>query len=256
MKDTRSNLGGPFTFDQYPRSATYDQEWVLENQMGPNVLLLTESLTQIMKFDPGMRVLDLGCGKAISSIFLAKEFDLEVWATDLWIEAKDNWKRVCSANLESQVYPIHAEAHSLPFAEDFFDVIVSMDAYHYFGTDEMYLGYITRYLKPRGQIGIVVPGLRYEFGSEIPDYLQPYWEWEFYSFHSSEWWQRHWEKTEHVKVSLADMIEDGWEHWMMWMQIVFDREGKDYARKEIDMLQEDAGRNLGFTRVVAQRELA
>ena len=100
------------------------------------------------------------------------------------------------------------------FAENFFDVIVSMDAYHYFGTDELYLGYITRYLKPRGQVGIVVPGLRQEFGSDIPNHLQPYWEWEFYSFHSPEWWKRHWEKTGLVTVKLADLIEDGWEHWM------------------------------------------
>ena len=31
---------------------------------------------------PGMRVLDLGCGTAISSIFLAKEFGLQAWAAE------------------------------------------------------------------------------------------------------------------------------------------------------------------------------
>jgi len=39
-----------------------------------------------------MRVLDLGCGKALSSIFLAKEYGTQVWATDLWISATDNRK--------------------------------------------------------------------------------------------------------------------------------------------------------------------
>ena len=34
--------------------------------------------------EPGMRVLDLGCGKGLSSIFLAKEFGVQVWAADLW----------------------------------------------------------------------------------------------------------------------------------------------------------------------------
>ena len=57
--------------DQFPRAAAYDLEWVLENQMGPNVLWLTESLTQVMALKPGMRVLDIGCGRAISSTFLA-----------------------------------------------------------------------------------------------------------------------------------------------------------------------------------------
>ena len=108
-------------FNQFPRSSAYELDWVLENQMGPNVLWLTESLTQVMELEPGMRVLDLGCGKAISSIFLAKEFDVQVWATDLWIKASDNWQRVREADMEQQVFPIHAEAHDLPYAEEFFD---------------------------------------------------------------------------------------------------------------------------------------
>ena len=58
---------------QFPRSSAYDLKWVLENQVGPNVLWLAEALSQVMDLKPGMRVLDLGCGKAISSIFLAVE---------------------------------------------------------------------------------------------------------------------------------------------------------------------------------------
>lgn len=253
MSDTSPSMNDLYTFDLYPRTAAYDLDWVIENQMGPNVLLLAESLSQIMRLEEGMRVLDLGCGRAISSIFLAKEFDVEVWATDLWIEAGDNWTRVCAADLEHKVFPVHAEAHTLPFAHGFFDVIVSLDAYHYFGTDDLYIGYITRFLKPLGKIGIIVPGLRQELGTTIPEHLEAYWHWEFCSFHGPEWWRRHWEKTGLVTVKQADMIDQGWEHWMQWMQILFDREGKDYARQELEMLQKDAGRNLGFTRVVAQR---
>lgn len=32
-----------------------------------------------------MRVLDFSCEKAISSIFLAREFEVEVCASDLWV---------------------------------------------------------------------------------------------------------------------------------------------------------------------------
>ncbi len=56
---------------EFPRAASYDPDWVLENLMGPNVLWLAESLSQVMDLQPGMRVLDMGCGKAVSSIFLA-----------------------------------------------------------------------------------------------------------------------------------------------------------------------------------------
>ena len=66
----------------YPRASAYDPEWVLEYLMGPNVLWLAEALSQKLELRPGMRVLDMGCGKAMSSIFLAKEFGIQVWATE------------------------------------------------------------------------------------------------------------------------------------------------------------------------------
>jgi cyclopropane fatty-acyl-phospholipid synthase-like methyltransferase len=125
---------------RYVRSNGYEPSWVIENQMGPNALWLTEALTEIVTIEPGMKVLDLGCGRAMSSIFLAREFGANVWATDLWIAAADNEKRIAEAGVGDSVTPIHAEAHALPFAAGFFDAIVSFDAYQYFGTDDLYLG--------------------------------------------------------------------------------------------------------------------
>src|ERR671932_2799217 len=158
MRYTPSELAALLTIDQFPRSATYDPTWVLENLMGPNVLWLAEALSQAMELRPGMRVLDMGCGRAISSIFLAREFDVQVWATDLWIKPGENWGRIRDAGMEERVFPIYAEAHALPFAEEFFDAAISLDAYHYFGTDDLYLAYFSRFVKGDGQIGIVVPG--------------------------------------------------------------------------------------------------
>jgi cyclopropane fatty-acyl-phospholipid synthase-like methyltransferase len=63
---------------EFPRSSRYDAAWVLDNQMGPNALWLTEWLAEALPLRAGMRVLDLGCGRALSSIFLAKEFGVQV----------------------------------------------------------------------------------------------------------------------------------------------------------------------------------
>src|SRR6058998_3707963 len=158
LKHATAEVTARLTRAEFPRSARYDPLWMLENLMGPNPLWLAESLSQIMEFEPDTRVMDLGCGKALTSIFLAQEFRLQVWATDLWVSASDNWQRICAAKREQQVFPIYAEAHSLPFANGFFDAIVSFDAYHYFGTDDLYLGYCSRFLRPGGRIGIMVPG--------------------------------------------------------------------------------------------------
>ena len=87
----------------FPRSAAYDEAWVNENRMGPNVLWLAESLAERMTLEPGMRVMDLGCGKACSSVFLAREYGVEVWATDLWIKPTENWERIREAGLELPV---------------------------------------------------------------------------------------------------------------------------------------------------------
>jgi SAM-dependent methyltransferase len=246
------DLAAALTLPRYPRSARYDPQWMLANRMGPNAVWLAEALSQSMDLRPGMRVLDLGCGKAISSIFLAREFDLTVWATDLWIPAGENWTRIQQAGLEKQVFPIHAEAHTLPFAPGFFDAAVSLDAYHYFGTDDLYLGQFVALVRPGGQLGIVVPGLVEEFSGPVPDHLAPYWEWEFASFHSPAWWRRHWARTGLVTVETADLLPNGWRDWLLWQE-VSQQQGFTSDQSEAEMLRVDAGRHLGFARVVARR---
>jgi hypothetical protein len=62
---------------QFPRSARYDIEWLCENEMGPCSTWLAEYLFETMEVKKGARILDLGCGMAMSSIFIAREYD--VW---------------------------------------------------------------------------------------------------------------------------------------------------------------------------------
>ena len=105
--------------ERFPRSSTYHPDWVIANAMGSNTLWLTEWLSSAMNLKPGLRVLDLGCGRAVSSIFLAREFDVQVWATDLWISASENSQRIVDAELGDRVFPIHSDARALPFAAGF-----------------------------------------------------------------------------------------------------------------------------------------
>ena len=238
---------------RFPRSATYDPAWILDNMMGPNALWLTEALAEWMDFHPAMRVLDMGCGKGLSSVFLAKEYGVQVWATDLWIDAGENLKRFRAAGVEDRVFPIHAEARTLPFAPRFFDAMVSVDAYHYFGTDDLYLeNHMAGLVKPGGQMGIVVPGLVEELTSdEPPEHLKPYWEPALFSLHSPAWWRRHWERSGLVTVQRCDLLPDGWKHWMvsdrMWSERL------DQPSREADMLALDQGKTLGLIRMVARR---
>ena len=223
--------------------------------MGPNVLWLAEWASQAVALRPGMRVLDLGCGKAASAIFIAKEFGATVWAADLWVPPTENWARIGAAGLADCVFPVHAEAHALPFAEGYFDAVVSFDAYHYFGTDDLYLGHVSRFLRPGGVLCMVSPGLTAELPDGPPEHLRPYWDWQFGCFHSPDWWRSHWEKTGLVEVTLADMLPDGWRHWADWDELCAEvGAGHNPAggTKEVEMLRLDAGRTLGFVRVVGE----
>ena len=256
MTATKTDGANPLHHARYRRSNDYDPELVIENQMGPNALWLVESLMEVLPIEPGMKVLDLGCGKALTPIFLAREFGAQVWATDLWISASDNQERIVEAGLGHLITPIHAEAHTLPFAHEFFDVVVSLDAYQYFGTCDLYLGYLVDFLRPGGRIGAVMPGLAREIGLDVPESIRPFWQWEFGCFHSPPWWHDHWTKTGKVTVDRADTIENGWRDWLRFIDVTtpsLTGWRRDSAAEEHKMLEADQGEYLGFTRIAATK---
>ena len=65
----------------FPLSAKYDMEWLLDNAMGSQCLWLTEGLSREMQLKPGMRVLDLGCGM-VSSDYEKQIISISLRVTD------------------------------------------------------------------------------------------------------------------------------------------------------------------------------
>lgn len=228
---------------KYLRSEKYDQAWIEKNWMGPNPMWLLEDLCEHMELKPGMKVLDMGCGKGITTVFLAKEYGVTVFANDLWVSATDNLKRFEEAGIADKVFPLHAEAHALPYAEGFFDAAISIDSYQYYGTDEMYFPCIySRLVKPGGQFGIVVPGLVKEYDNGCPDTLKDLWQGEMFSFHSKDWWQRLWEKTGIVEITACYNIDDPkdiWWPWAKWAKSEFSKEWGDGGDFDEKFLQAD-----------------
>ncbi|MBN2169534.1 MAG: methyltransferase domain-containing protein [Actinobacteria bacterium] len=216
---------------------------------------LTEWLCESMKLKSGMRVLDLGCGKALSSIFLAREFDVRVWAADLWVNPDRNWKRVKDSGVSDLVSPLQVEAHSLPFPAEFFDAVISVDAYQYFGTDVLYLGYLSRFVKPGGKIGIAVPGLMSSIKNGVPEHLlkeqsngQPFWEDGCASFLTPADWHALWERSNVIEISSVDTLEDGWRYWHDF-EVELEKAGKNRFPSVAEALDWDAGQYLGFMRM-------
>jgi len=256
--DKQSNL---LWCEDYPLSSKYDADWIFEHEMGPNPLWFVEWLSRDMVLKPGMRILDLGCGMVISSIFLAKEFEVQVWATDLWIDANDNAKRIREVGLENLIFPVHAEAHNLPYTEGFFDAIISVDCYQYFGTDQLYLGYLHKFVKPDGEIGIVTPGLHHELGSDIPNHLTReqksggiFWTWEMCVFHTAEWWQTHWELCPFIETVISNALADGGHLWLFWEKAMDASGRKRRFPSDAEVMEADDNKNLTFIRVIGRRK--
>jgi SAM-dependent methyltransferase len=235
---------------RFPRASAYHPEWVLAGVSGgANPLWLTEWLTEAMELRPGMRVLDLGCGRALSSIFLRREFGVQVWATDLWFSAEENLQRIQDSGVADGVFPIHADARSLPFAPGFFDAIISIDSFTYYGTDDLYLNYLARFLKPGGQLGIAGTGLMREIEGPIPAHLGEWWAAEQpYCLHSAAWWRQHWERTGILDITVGDTLSDGWQFWLNWLRLTAPQNVT-----EIQAVETDAGSHLGYVRVVGRR---
>lgn len=249
MTTDTATLDDRFVSAQFPRTSAYHPDWVIAGASGgANPLWLTEWLSQKLELRPGMRVLDLGCGRALSSIFLHREFGVQVWATDLWFSASENLQRIRDADAGGGVFPIHADARSLPFAAEFFDAIVSVDSFMYYGTDDLFLRTLTRYLKPGGQLGIAGFGLMQEMEGPVPEHLRNWWSPEMRCAHSPAWWRRHWENAGLVDVELTDSMPEGWRLWRDWHQTV-----APDNQAEIQALDADQGRHLGYLRALARR---
>ncbi len=238
-----------FVSPLFPRSSVYNPDWIIAGVSGgASPLWMTEWLARALDLRPGMRVLDLGCGRAISSIFLHREFGVQVWATDLWFSVSENLQRIRDAGMEDGVFPIHADARALPFANEFFDAIISIDSFIYYGTDDLYLSYLARFVKPGGQIAIAGAGIMQEFEGVVPDHLRAWWTNDLWSLHSAAWWQKHWEQTGIVDIEIADTLPDGWQLWKDWHLAIAPNN-----LHEIEALEADRGRYLGYVRLVGRR---
>lgn len=242
---------------KYPRSSRYDPEWLLRLDMGPNPLWLLEDLSHDLDLRPGMRVLDLGSGMGATSVFLAREFGVQVVAADLWVSPDIATATFAEAGVADMVQAIKAEAHTLPFASDSFDAIISIDAYEYFGTADSYLAYITRFLKPGGQLAIATPAMTREIRDlgSIPQHIRAAVGWEAIAWHTAAWWRFQWEITELVTVTSARLQPDGRHDWLLWARALLKQrpEGRESVESEIGMLEADHGELLSFALVAARK---
>lgn len=176
---------------------------------GPNALYLTEELTDSMSLAPGIAVLDLGCGRALSSVFLAREYGVTVYAVDKNEDA-ETCNMLRDVGCDKSVYPIRADAASLPIPAGIIDALVCVNAYHNFGMEAGFFeSKLKPLLKPGAQVGLVLCGRKAE--SVKPDDAN-----ENPVFWSAAEWRR-WFESEGLGIDVCEELrctERAWKEWM------------------------------------------
>jgi len=235
---------------KFIKSNQYNKEFLMQNMMGPNCMKILEELTETIKLEKGMRVLDLGCGKGLTSIFLAKEFGVNVFATDLWIGATENHHRFQVFNLEKQIIPIHADAWKMPYADEYFDAVICIDAYLYFGGDERFMDdKLAPLLKKDGLIAIAIPGMKKEIHDSIPQEMLLSWSPEdIKTIHSSQWWQELLGKSHQIKIDSIQEMQCFDECWSDWLAC-----DHEYAKIDRPAMEAGAGKYMNFISIIARK---
>ncbi len=121
---------------------------------------ITEPVIRLMDLRPGERVLDLGCGSGWATRLLARLVGEgpEGFGQVVGLDISDEMvrrARAASRDLENILY-VTGSAQQIPWEENFFDKVLSVESFYYYPDQERVLGELFRVLAPRGRLFILI----------------------------------------------------------------------------------------------------
>lgn len=236
----------------YRRSVKYSSQDLQSMIMGPNPVKLEEELLIHHKIPEGSVVCDLGSGQGLTSVFLAKEYGFIVYAADLWSDPEENRKFFDRMGLSrEQIIPVKADANNLPFEKNFFDAVVSVDSYNYFGRDPYYLDdKLLPFVKKDGYIYIAVPGMKKDCHDHLPKELLLSWTPEQLDYmHDIEYWSDMVGKCKDAEVVSVKEMESNEEVWADWLM-----QDNEYAVGDRKAMEAGGGKYLNFISIILKKK--
>ncbi len=205
----------------FPKANSFPQSTMRARSMGPNPLKLCEELLSYADISAGAVVLDLGSGAGLTSALMSREYGFVVYAADLWSNPSDNMRFFEECGITNrQAIPLKAYATALPFAHEFFDAVVSIDSYNYFGRDQGYLDdHLLPLVKKGGELLFSIPGMMRDCHDDLPACLLASWTPEQLDYmHDMSWWRANLSQAEDVEI--VDMRETACtrEAWADWIE--------------------------------------
>lgn len=206
---------------KYIKSEKYNTPELQSKIMGPNPIKLEEELLLDCKIPAGSVVCDLGSGQGLTSVFLAKKYGFTVYAADLWSDPDENRKFFDSMGLSrEQIVPVKADATDLPFEKDFFDGLVCVDSYNYFGRDKSFLDEkLLPFIKSGGYIYLAITGMKKDLHDNIPPELLLSWTPEQLDYiHDADYWKDIVSACKGAEVISVSEMESNEEVWADWLK--------------------------------------
>ena len=237
---------------KYPKSEKYMGNDYMKYIMGPNPLKLCEELLAEHRIPAGARVMDLGSGEGLTSAFLAKEYGFTVYAADLWSEPESHYPLFESfGHSREQCIPVKADANDLPFEREFFDSVVCVDSYNYFGRDPAYLDEkLLPFVKSGGMIYAAVTGMKKDCHDNIPEVLLRSWNAEQLDYiHDAQWWRSMVSQSRDCEVVSVHEMQSNAEVWADWL-----RQDNEYAVGDRATMEHGGLDYMNFVAIVLRKK--
>jgi hypothetical protein len=104
-------------------------------------------------------------------------------------------------------------------------------------------------VKKGGYIALAIPGIKYEFGENVPVEMQPFWNGDMErTIHSLPWWQILWQRANGIEIiDLSEMAccNQAWQEWLgAYHPIV--------AANDIKMMEAEGGNYFNLIQLIAK----
>ena len=228
------------------------EELIRKYNMGPDPIRLLKWNLEGISFDQEDTILDLGSGHGLTAVYLASVYGCSVYALDKWISADAARAAMTECSPVRWPIPLHGDARELPFPSDYFDAVISTDAFIYFGTDDLYIPYIAGFVKPGGRLLFTVPGFNKDVANEavLPQHLRPFWADECWTWHTLDWWKNQVVRAGKFKVITAESMQDSYHFWKEETE----KGPQEWREKDLKVIEADRGEYMGFIKIVAEKK--
>lgn len=130
------------------------------DKMQQHHLDITEKTIRRMELRPGERVLDLGCGSGWATRLLARLVGEgpEGFGQVVGLDISDEMVRLARATSKDfdNILYVWGSAQQIPWEENFFDKVLSVESFYYYPDQERALAELFRVLAPRGRLFILI----------------------------------------------------------------------------------------------------